>query len=230
MTSATTVGSALERAAATARGLRVLEHDGRTLALPYAALRQDALNIAGALIALDLHAGDRVALVMPEVSDFIRAFFGICAAGLVPVPLVPPAQAGDVATFTRQSRHVLAAARAAAVVTSADVAPLITLHGGAAHPRVVPLDALRGGPALRGATTVDPEATALLQFTSGSTAAPKGVVLSHANLKANNHAILTALDTNPSDVGVSWLPLHHDMGLIGMILSGVFSANDMVLI
>jgi fatty-acyl-CoA synthase len=228
VTGRTTVGSALERAAATSRGLHIVEHDGRTLALTYGALRQDALNIGGALLALELHPGDRVALVMPEVSEFIRAFFGITAAGLVPVPLVPPAQAGDVATFTRQSRHVLAAARVAAVVTSTEVAPLVSLH--ASGPRIVPLDALRGGPALQAAAPVDPDAIALLQFTSGSTAAPKGVVLSHANLDANIHAILTALGTTPSDVGVSWLPLHHDMGLIGMLLSGVFSANDMVLI
>src|SRR2546428_12324011 len=91
----------------------------------------------GALHARHLARGDRGALAPPEVSDFIRAFFGISAAGLVPVPLCPPAQAGDLATFARQSHHVLAASRAAAVVTSVGVAPLLDVAGVGAEGRGV---------------------------------------------------------------------------------------------
>jgi acyl-CoA synthetase (AMP-forming)/AMP-acid ligase II len=119
------VSAALAKAATTARGLRAIEYDGRSLYIPYTRLLSDSLRIAGALEARGLKAGDRVALVVPEVSGFISAFFGIAAAGLVPVPLFPPAQAGDVPTFSRQSHHILAASRAAAVVTTDDVRPLL---------------------------------------------------------------------------------------------------------
>jgi fatty-acyl-CoA synthase len=225
------VAEALVRAAGSRCGIRAIEHDGGSLLLSYDALLRDALHVAGALHARGLAPGDRVALVVPEVADFVRVFFGISAAGLVPVPLCPPAQAGDLATFALQSQHILAASRASAVVASAAVAPL--LHVDRTHPstRIVTVDDLRGEPALARPVDVAPDATALLQFTSGSTAAPKGVVLSHANLAANVDAIIgpRGLDVRPDDVGVSWLPLYHDMGLIGMLLSAVYSRADTVI-
>ena len=106
MTAPRTVTEALAAAAATTRGVIAIEHDGRSVALPYHQLLDDALMLAGALHACGLTAGDRVAIVLPEVSDFIQAFFGISAAGLVPVPLCPPAQAADLPTFARQSQHI----------------------------------------------------------------------------------------------------------------------------
>ena len=108
------VADALVKAAGSRCGIRAIEHDGRSLLLSYETLLADALQIAGALRARGLTTGDRIALVIPEVSDFIRAFFGISAAGLVPVPLCPPAQAGDLPTFAHQSRHILDASRASA--------------------------------------------------------------------------------------------------------------------
>jgi fatty-acyl-CoA synthase len=147
------------------------------------------------------------------------------------VPLVPPVQAGDVATFRRQSGHLLAASRASAVVTTADVAPLLDLSALAPTPRLVTIDALTAGPALAAPVQVAPDQTALLQFTSGSTAAPKGVVLSHANLVTNVGAIAgpDGISVTPADVGVSWLPLYHDMGLIGMLMTAVCARCDAVI-
>src|SRR5438093_13630062 len=113
----------------------------------------DALRVAGGLRARGLMPGDRVALVVPEVGGFVRSFFGISAAGLVPVPMCPPAHAGDLPTFARQSRHILVASRAAAVVTSADVAPLITDRDRA----TLLIDALPGPP-LEAPIDVQPEA------------------------------------------------------------------------
>ncbi len=224
-----TIADALVAASSSDRGIRAIEHDGRSLLLSYRTLLAESLQIAGGLGARGLAPGDRVALVVPEVSDFIRAFFGITAAGLVPVPLCPPAQAGDLPTFARQSRHILVASRARAVVTSDDVAPLLDVSGidGVA---VVSIESLRGGPAMAAPVRVASDAPALLQFTSGSTAAPKGVVLTHANLHANTTAIAGphGLNAVPTDIGVSWLPLYHDMGLIGMLLSAVYSCVDTV--
>jgi fatty-acyl-CoA synthase len=220
----------LAAAARKPTGIRAIEHDGRASWLPYATLAEEAYAIAGALGACGLSTGDRVALVVPEVSDFIRAFFGISAAGLVPVPLCPPAQAGDLATFARQSHHLLAASRAAAVVTSIDVAPLLDVAGVVPDARVLTVDRLRRGTPIDGPVMVDADAIALLQFTSGSTAAPKGVVLTHANVAANVSAIIAAdrLAITDRDVAVSWLPLYHDMGLIGMLLCAVFAGIDAV--
>jgi fatty-acyl-CoA synthase len=220
----------LAAAARKRTGIRAIEHDGRASWLPYATLAEEAYAIAGALGSCGLSTGDRVALVVPEVSDFIRAFFGISAAGLVPVPLCPPAQAGDLATFARQSHHLLAASRAAAVVTSIDVAPLLDVAGVVPDARVLTVDRLRLGTPIDGPAPVSDDAIALLQFTSGSTAAPKGVVLTHANIAANVLAIIAPdrLAIGERDVAVSWLPLYHDMGLIGMLLCALFAGIDAV--
>lgn len=233
MTSPATVSAALARAATRRRALTAIEHDGQATDLPYDQLLAAALTGGGALAARGLAPGDRVALVVPEVGRFIQAFFAIQAAGLVPVPMVPPAQAGDIATFGRQTRQLLVAGRAAAIVTTADVAPLLadTAAALAPAPQLITTDALATGPALAAAVDVSPEAAALLQFTSGSTAAPKGVVLSHRNLLTNVASIAgpNGLAVTPDDVGVSWLPLYHDMGLIGMLLTAVWAGNPAVI-
>jgi fatty-acyl-CoA synthase len=225
-----TVFAALQRAAATPRGIRVIEHPNQEpLSISYDDLRREALAVAGKLHAHGLKRGDRVVLVMPEVADFIRAFFGITAAGLIPVPLFPPGQAGDLGTFTRQARHILSASHAAALITSSEIAPMIDVGGVNPRPMVLSIEALGDAPPLVEPAAVSLNDAALLQFTSGSTAAPKGVVLSHANISANAGAIHYGLDLRPDDVGVSWLPLYHDMGLIGMLIAAVYGPVDLVI-
>ncbi len=237
MTSRQTIGQALVVAADTHFGLRFIEHDASTQVTTYRDLLADALRIAGALRAHGYANGDRVAIVIPEVRSFVHAFFGIVAAGLVPVPLCPPAQAGDVATFARQSVHIIRASRAVAVLTTEDVAPLLHASAGQANAggplsqAFHTLDQLRAGTPLAAPVALALDDVALLQFTSGSTALPKGVVLSHGNIAANVEAILgpSGLDARPGDVAVSWLPLYHDMGLIGMLLSSLYAPADAVL-
>ena len=219
------VSAALADAARTAHGLHVVEDDGRSSWLPYEELHAESLRIAGALRDRQLAAGDRVALLVPEVGGFIRAFFGITAAGLVPMPLCPPGQAGDLDTFAQQSQHILTAGRANAVVSTRQVEDLLRTTA-----PVLNVDDLRSGRSIERHADVPLAAPALLQFTSGSTAAPKGVVLTHANLHANISAIVgpDGLNVQPGDVGVSWLPLYHDMGLIGMLLSSMYTRNTLV--
>jgi acyl-CoA synthetase (AMP-forming)/AMP-acid ligase II len=228
-----TIAGALLQAANTPNGIKAVEHDGRTLDIPYETLLASALTIGGAFGAHGLDAGDRVALVLPGVCDFLQVFFGISSAGLVPVPLFPPTQAGDVATFSRQARQLLVASRAACVVTTAGIAPLLRTaraDDDGFQPRILTIDTLSDAPSLGEPIAVSPEAPALIQFTSGSTASPKGAVLSHACLLANISAIgsAKALHVTRDDVGVSWLPLYHDMGLIGMLLTGVHAGSTAV--
>jgi fatty-acyl-CoA synthase len=227
-----TVCDALLAAARTPAGVSVIEHDGRSIELPYKELLAHACSIGAALRARGLETGDRVALVLPEIDAFVRSFFGISAAGLVPVPLCPPGQAGDLQTFARQSNHVLSAARVKAIITSPDVAPLLDLRAIPSMPFVVSVDELDGHAPLDAPVAVSLDAIALLQFTSGSTAAPKGVVLTQRNIAANVTAISgpDGLNATLNDVAVSWLPLYHDMGLIGMLLGAVYSPCSVVIL
>jgi fatty-acyl-CoA synthase len=243
-----TIGEALLAAAETPFGLQLIEHDGGAERLSYADLLKDACTIAGSLHARGLAVGDRVAVIVPEVGGFVRAFFGMVAAGLVPVPLAPPAQAGDIGAFSRQSRHILQVARATAVITTGDVAPLLrpdpvrndtfaaAPDGNSAEtdrsPAVLLLEELRSAPALPGPVPVARDVHALLQFTSGSTTLPKGVALTHDNIAANIAAIHgpSGLNVSASDIAVSWLPLYHDMGLIGMLLASMYVPLDLVLL
>jgi fatty-acyl-CoA synthase len=223
------LADALSAAACTDRAIVAVEHDGRADTIPYARLAAEALIAGGTLTAHGLRPGDRVALLVPEVGAFIRAFFGIIAAGLVPVPLAPPAQAGDVTTFGRRSHQLIIASRASALVTSADIAQLAERLALPPWLRLLAVDSLGAGPALSQPVARAADTAALLQFTSGSTSTPKGAVLTHASLLANVAAIGSALRISDSDVGVSWLPLYHDMGLIGMLLTAILTRSPAVM-
>lgn len=233
MTTFGTLADALVRAATGSRGLRAIEHDGHASHLSYARLLDSSLRGAAVLSQAGFEPGDRVALVVPEVGLFIQAFFALHVAGLVPVPLVPPAQAGDLATFRRQTGGLLDASRASGVLTTSAVAPLLERTSVSADPRIVLAEHLANARVhpLASPVTVAPDAPALLQFTSGSTSTPKGVVLSHRNVLANVGCIAgpRGLAVTPADVGVSWLPLYHDMGLIGMLLTAVCTGIDAVI-
>jgi 1-acyl-sn-glycerol-3-phosphate acyltransferase len=208
----------------------VLEDDTTVLAtLSYGDLAKTARTVAAGLIARDIMPGDRVALMLPTGVEFFVAFFGILYAGAIPVPIYPPMQRSQIEDYVRRQAGILRNAGARMLITVPEGIKVGALLRGLAET----LAAVESTASLSAQVTVqaaeiglpnlqDGNATALIQYTSGSTGDPKGVVLSHANLLANIRAIGRAIGASSADVFVSWLPLYHDMGLIGAWLGCLY--------
>jgi acyl-CoA synthetase (AMP-forming)/AMP-acid ligase II/acyl carrier protein len=200
--------------------LTVLQDEATVLgALTYAELAARAHGVARGLIARDVAPGNRVALMLPTSLDFFIAFFGILCAGAIPVPIYPPMRLSQIEDHLRRQTGILRNAGSCMLITMPGGRRLATLL----RPQVESLTAIVSVGDLEGSSPPsadlplidDPNSIALIQYTSGSTGDPKGVVLSHANLLANIRAMGSVMDASSADVFVSWLPLYHDMGLIG---------------
>jgi acyl-CoA synthetase (AMP-forming)/AMP-acid ligase II len=197
--------------------------------LTYAGLDLRARAIAAVLMRLGA-GGQRALLLYPPGLDFIAAFFGCLYAGVVAVPAYPPRSARALPRLLEIARD----ARPAVALTTAE---LKTAIGGLAA-QVPELGALRlvatdEVPPAEAEGWSDPRVTgetlAFLQYTSGSTAAPKGVMVSHGNLLHNEEMIRQAYGQTADSVIVGWLPLYHDMGLIGNVLQPLFLGARCVL-
>jgi 1-acyl-sn-glycerol-3-phosphate acyltransferase len=215
------------RARADAARPHLLLYEGDTQVAPvtFGHLYERASAVAHALAARGIAPGERVALMLPTSLEFFYCFAGTMLAGAVPVPIYPPFRADHIAEYAARQSAILASAGVRLLITferAATVARLLapkvpTLSGVVEASQLVsektePLSpgALPVAPAMRRADDL-----AFLQYTSGSTGDPKGVMLTHANLLANIRAIGHSVGVLNSDVGTSWLPLYHDMGLIG---------------
>ncbi|MBI4608699.1 MAG: AMP-binding protein [Candidatus Rokubacteria bacterium] len=197
------------------------EEDGSERPITYGALWDRASAIAAGLHARGLQRGDAVALMLRTEADFFGAFFGTLLAGGVPVPIYPPFRPDQIGEYLERQVRILQNAGARLLITFREAERVAALL----MARVPSLAQVAGAQrlALPGAEPasvhLDPEDPALIQYTSGSTGEPKGVLLTHANLVANIRASGRAIAIGPDDVGVSWLPLYHDMGLIGWLLA-----------
>jgi len=187
-------------------------------ALTYWRLADEARRAAEGLVARDVAPGDRIALMLPTGLDFFVGFFGVLYAGAIPVPIYPPMRMSQIEEHLTRQIGILRNAGVKMLVTTSEGLRL----AGLARRQVETLDEIVAVADLVGAAngaplppTRDASATAMLQYTSGSTGDPKGVVLSHANLLANVRAMGLAIGASSADTFVSWLPLYHDMGLIG---------------
>lgn len=193
------------------------EDDGTEHTITYGGLLRESRAVAGGLRERGVRPGDTVALMLPTGLDFLRSFQGILMAGAIPVPIYPPVRLDRLEEYGRRQSAILADAGVVAMITVARARPIASLLKASVPSlanvvtaeELVELGAL--WPACQGST----EDAAFIQYTSGSTGEPKGVLLTHANLLANVRAIAAGLQASPTDVGVSWLPLYHDMGLIG---------------
>jgi acyl carrier protein len=204
----------------------VLEDETKIVStLTYGELDTAARATAAGLIERDILPGDRVALMLPTGNDFFVAFFGILYAGAVPVPIYPPMQRSQIEDYAVRQAGILRNAGARMLITVPEGLKL----GGLLQGLAATLTAVESAATLSARTADIPlpdlrqgGATALIQYTSGSTGDPKGVVLSHANLLANIRAIGRVVGATSTDVFVSWLPLYHDMGLIGAWLGCLY--------
>jgi fatty-acyl-CoA synthase len=214
-------------------GYTFIGDDGEVERMPYAVLVERAYARAAALRALGLGDGDRVALVLEDNRQFVVTFFAALLAKLVPVPMYPPMALGRLEVYLDVAAGIARAAGSAAIVTSERLKSL--LWPVAARVETIRLVAT---PELLDATSGDlarpsvaPDDLAFLQFTSGSTSAPKGVAVTHRCLVANTRGILQELIAGPSqtECGLSWLPLYHDMGLIGFVIAPLYCQRSVVL-
>jgi fatty-acyl-CoA synthase len=216
------------------------EQGERTQTLTFGELAAAAQKCAGELARRGVPAGGRVALMLPTSREFFVCYAGILLAGAVPVPIYPPFRADRIEEYAERQSAILNNAGVCLLLTfrrAEAVAKLLkprvqTLLGVADAERLLDVAEKAPAPApgalpayISGSRVRKAGDLALLQYTSGSTGDPKGVTLTHANLLANMRAIAEALQMGPHDVGVSWLPLYHDMGLIGawltLLLHGV---------
>ena len=206
-------GGAGRRAAAS------LEGDEEPVA--YRRLRDGAAAVAGGLRERGIGRGDTVALMLPTGLDFLRSFLGILLARAIPVPIYPPFRLDRLEEYAARQSAILGDAGVRLLVTLPRARPVASLlePAVATLADVVTADELGATGTPVSGPEGDGSDPALIQYTSGSTGQPKGVLLTHDNLLANIRAIGEGLDVRPTDVGVSWLPLYHDMGLIGTWLT-----------
>jgi fatty-acyl-CoA synthase len=198
----------------------------------YADLYADSRRIARSLTEAGLRRGDVVALVLPDAEEFLSALFGASMAGVVPASLYAPSATTDSRYFALTANALRSSCARAVVTTPLLAAQLETLRAGCPDLALVMTYASLDAPAAEPRSAPGLDDIAFVQFTSGSTSAPKGVVLRHRNLCANIDAMSgpSALATTVDDVAVSWLPLNHDMGLVGMALGALYSACSGVLL
>ncbi len=202
--------------------ITLYREDGAKEEITYGDLLKEADGVARGLHDLGLEPQRPVALMLPTGRDYFRAFFGVLRAGGIPVPLYPPHRVSQIEEHVRRQAGILASARTSILLTSDEV-----LKAGRLVKAQVPdLRTLATVPEVAREGAAPPRLrlkasdVAFLQYTSGSTGTPKGVVLTHANLLANIRAMSEAARTE-SEVFVSWLPLYHDMGLIGAWLGSL---------
>ena len=206
------------------------QEDGTEHPLTYAWLWRRAVAVAAALRARGVGRRDTVTIMLRTEAAFFPAFFGTLLAGAIPVPIYPPFRADRIGEYAQRQVGVLSNAATRLMITFAEVETLTGLLRGQIPTltAVTTLDDLAppaddSGPLpARPPVWLTAEDPALIQYTSGSTGQPKGVLLTHANLLANIRAVGDALDIRPNDVAVSWLPLYHDMGLIGAWLGMLY--------
>ncbi len=196
----------------------------------YGDLQRQSGIVAAGLQRLGLQPRQTVAIMLPTSPEYFFAYFGVLRAGAIPVPIYPPARLSQIEEHVRRHTGILANAQASMLITVPEargVARLLEAHLPGLRQVITVAELGEGGGAAL-PVVIHGDDIAFVQYTSGSTGDPKGVVLTHANLLANIRAIGQAIAIRHDDVFVSWLPLYHDMGLICAWLSSLYFAIPLV--
>lgn len=199
--------------------------------ISYSALADGARSCAVGLQARGLLPGQTVAIMLPTGPDYLFSFFGILLAGGIPVPIYPPFRPSQIEDHLHRHAGILVNAQAVLLITVMEaqrVARLLKAQVDTLLAVVTP-DELVSPFGTFSEPPLQPQDIAFLQYTSGSTGQPKGVILTHAQLLANIRAMGEAVQVDSTDVFVSWLPLYHDMGLIGAWLGSLYYGMPLVL-
>src|SRR4029077_20394291 len=222
--------------------IQLYEENDELRTITFGELYDRAAGVAGELVRRGLEPGQPVAIMLPTCAEFFWTFAGILLAGGIPVPIYTPFRADRIAEYAARQSNILRNAEARFLVTWRQAEGLARLL----QPRVPSLREVLNAQRLASAPTPDkPSSTgwrpvenlshrargediSFLQYTSGSTGDPKGVILTHANLLSNIHAIIAGIEIKPGDACVSWLPLYHDMGLIGAWFVPLFTGIPLV--
>src|SRR5919109_119285 len=199
--------------------------------LTYRALWEGSLAYAARLVEQGLAPGQAVAIMLPTSKEYLFCFYGTLLAGGIPVPLYPPARLTTIEDHLTRHVGILKSAGAAVMITIPEakaLAYLLRAQVESLRNVLVPNDFAEAPPAFT-PVRVAAGHIGFLQYTSGSTGNPKGVVLTHTNLLANVRAMARAVRATSEDVFVSWLPLYHDMGLIGGCFATMYLGFPVVL-
>ena len=206
--------------------------DDEVQPITYQSLRESARRVAGGLRDAGLEPGETAAIMLPTSVEYFHCFLGILMAGGIPVPIYPPMRLSQMEDHVRRHAKILANARTSILITFDQVKPVAMLLRSQVDTlkRIVTVDEIQPIEPPADTVKLNEDNIAFLQYTSGSTGNPKGVVLTHGNILANIRSMDIALDTGPNDVFVSWLPLYHDMGLIGAWMGSLYVGFPLVLL
>ncbi len=231
-----TLAACLADAAHSSGAITFVDAREQETKLAHAELYERARRAAAGIAARGIVPGDRVAVIAATSPEFFDGFFGAVLAGAVPVPLYPPVRLGRLDEYHARTAAMLRAARVRLVLADSRTRRVLGRSIEAARPALgcEGLSEILAAPGA--ARELDPDALGFIQFSSGTTQAPKPVALTHRQILANVRAIGgEILDTYPESasirhVAASWLPLYHDMGLVGGVFTSLFHGRDLVLI
>ena len=227
-----TLVHALAAAALHPGGVTFVDLAERETHLAWREVVERAARAGAAYRSWGVQPGERVAIVLRTEAAFLDAFFGAWWAGAVPVPLYPPVRLGRREEYLEGTSRMLRLSGARLLVAGGGAGRLLGEVVARAGPPLGARDAaaLLQGSAPAPLPATDPASLGLVQFSSGSTVAPKPVALTHAALQAQADALVDLVAPTVNDVLVSWLPLYHDMGLIGGLLAAMSYPGPLVLI
>ncbi len=213
-------------------GLVFVERSGTETRFTWSEIAERSRCMASYLYKNGVRFGDRVAIVLPTCIDFFDIFFGCQILGAIPVPLYPPLRLGKLDTYVKRTVAMLGAVNASMLISNRRVSKVLgTVLAQYTHSLglqlVDDINLHKETPIAEWNPNITPDHLAMAQFSSGTTVAPKPVGLTHRNVLSNTDIICSVVDGN---IGCSWLPLYHDMGLIGCIFPALSKVGTMVLI